>query len=256
MKKKIILALGTCAIVGASIGATYAASPTDCTSIDRTAVEQAMEKQRAGTTLSDSEAALLVSAKECRSQMRERFGSGRLDESGSGRLEGGRMHREFGSGATMSGATMRPEMNLTDAEKTSLTTMTDAEKKAFFESKRATMGSGTTAPRERTGEQNSAKSAYRAKISQSYATTVDTLMTKYMNSLASKTTVEKIAAIDAMIAKISTVETTVQSSSSYSDAVKAKYANIFGYLKQSFVDRKASLSSGTDDASLIDSLLQ
>ena len=97
MKKQIMLSIATIAVIGASTG-VYASTSSTCTSIDKTTLETVLQKQQAGTTLTDDETALLATAKTCFAEH---------SESGSGKVDGGR-GRKFGSGMTTSGSEMPP----------------------------------------------------------------------------------------------------------------------------------------------------
>ncbi|MDD5213611.1 MAG: hypothetical protein PHG82_04265 [Candidatus Gracilibacteria bacterium] len=127
MKKQIIagIVLATLATTGAY---TYA-SNTSTGSVTKTEIMDLVKKVRDGVTLTTEEQAKLDAVKLNRGQKHEKIGSGSTMSGSMNEMRG-----EMGMGGMM-GAGFSTMTQLSDAEKTALTTMTADQKKAFFDAK-------------------------------------------------------------------------------------------------------------------------
>lgn len=236
MKTKIItwfsIALASSAIMLSTVSAD---TSSVCTETNRETIKVILDKQKAWETISDAEKATLESVKEC--FMRNRTWD---THSWSGR--------------------QMPQMTqLTDEEKTQLESMTDAEKKAFFESKFWTWfldNRHTDDMRQFwSGALNNNKfndkDNLKKKLSTAHQNAADGLFKKYVDKIWSQDTETQIASIDKMLTKIDSALTKVNNWN-YSTTTKEKYTNLFNYLKLSFEEQKAQLNwdTTTDDADL------
>lgn len=227
---------------------TYASDSTStCSETDRTTIKTLLDKQKAWDNLTDTEQATLTSLKACVPQRNK-------NKSGSWEVRDG------------SWMTQSPMMQLTDEEKTKLESMTEAEKKSFFESKFGTWMLNKERPNKESGsswtnkqdKKQTKKDQYKQKLSTNNQNAADKLFDKFMNNISSKDSEDQITSIDSFLTKIESVMTKIENSS-YSTATKEKYWNLLNYMKSSFEEKRDELNwdtSDSDDDSTISSLLE
>lgn len=243
MKKTLLVALATISTI-ATCGLTYA--DTDCSTLSKDTIKTILDKQKAWTTLTDSETTLLASAKECM-------------PSHSWALNGTwSMNREkwekFGSGKTMPEMTDEQKAEM-EAIKTILekqkawTTLTDEEQATLdaFEAKKTKMWSWMTRWEDfASWSTENIKTDFASKLKTSHKNSVDKLMTKFENSISSKTETEQQSSLEALLAKVEKAITKIENSS-YSDTKKETYTNILEYLQESIEDAISDLEDAEDD---------
>jgi len=245
------------ALIGASsliASTTFASDSTTstCSEADRITIKTILDKQKAWETITDTEQATLTSLKACVWQRnKNKSGSWNIDESGKNQP---------------------PMMQLTEEEKTKLESMTDAEKKAFMESKFGTWmlnkggekmwqkwDKSSTWATVKSEKKTWKKDQYKQKLSTNNQNAADNLYNKYVDKIGTQSTSDQITFIDNFLTKVDTAITKIWNSS-YSDTTKEKYNNLLNYLKLSFEEKKTELNWDSSDSdsedNIIDSLLQ